>query len=176
MNLVLSVALNGTKSSYMISFRIAILLVSTDILVEQRKVHMGAHDCNPLLLMQFLPKLDLRLLANPFDDLPDALEVSEAEYAAHHFPKVYYQENSIRIFCRGPATKCLLFCHVFEAWLSECEQQYSGMIHTFDEQPFAAVQIDDGEALTQEEPDPLLSPQPVVRIVRHAANFSTGSA
>ncbi|KAI2492214.1 HD domain [Fragilaria crotonensis] len=134
-------------------------LVRNDVLVERRKIHMGAKDCNPLLLMRFLPKRDLRLLVNPFDDLPEALEASPAEYAAH-LPKVY-QENSIRIFCRGSETKCQLLCHVFEAWVSECEQQYTGMIHTFDEQPFAAVQIDDAEALTQEEPDPMLSPQPL---------------
>ena len=59
--------------------------------------------------------------------------------------------------------------------MSECEQQYTGMIHTFDEQPFAAVQIDDAEALTQEEPDPLLSPQPVVRNIQDT-RLSTGSA
>ena len=148
-------------------------LERNDVLVERRKIHMGANDCNPLLLMRFLPKRDLRLLVKPFNELPEALEALAAEFAAH-LPKVY-QENSIRIFCRGSETKCQLLCHVFEAWLSECEQQYTGMIHTFDEQPFAAVQIDDAEALTQEEPDPLLSPQPVVRNIQDT-RLSTGSA
>lgn len=147
-----------------------------DILVERRKIHMGAKDSNPLLLMRFLYKRDLRLISKPVEELPEAHETTEVEYAAH-LPKEY-QENSIRVFCRGSQIKCQLLGHVFENWLSECELQYSGAIRTFDEQPTAHIQVDDSDVLTQEqeEPDPMLSPQPVLRTNDHDANFSTGSA
>jgi deoxynucleoside triphosphate triphosphohydrolase SAMHD1 len=133
-----------------------VILELDDILVEKRTIHMGANESNPLLLMRFLPKRDLNLLAKSVDQLPEAFAVMESQFSAH-LPKIY-QEHSIRVFCRGSQPKCQLLSHVVQAWITECEQQDSGDLQTFVDEPNGAVHIDDSEALTQEGSDLMLSP------------------
>jgi HD superfamily phosphohydrolase len=160
----------------------AVALDPEDFIVEKRKIHMGAKEDDPLLLMRFLPKRNLRLLTRPVEDLPEALEVAEEEYSAH-VPKAT-QENCVRVFCRGPPKKCELVSHTFEQWLSECESQYSGAIQTYDEGPYDEEpprepdEIPDcDQYMTQEDaPDDLLSPIPSAQYNIHNADLSTGNA
>lgn len=141
------------------------MLEREDIMAECRSIHMGAGEANPLNRMRFLPRHQLRFVTRErLDELPEARELPEENFNAH-LPRSV-QENSIRAFCRsGSKDKCELLGQVFHLWEDHCEQQYSGGIQTFDEQPG-----DSDEpafiALTQEEepgsPVPeWLSPEPV---------------
>jgi hypothetical protein len=87
-----------------------------DILVHKCNIHHGSKDRNPLLQMRFLEKHQLRKLALPMDQLPEATAIQESRYDAR-FPR-NFAERSLRIYSRE-SRKQKLVRHVFEQWYAE---------------------------------------------------------
>ena len=88
-------------------------LQADDIIVEKRIIHHGLKENNPVSLMRFLPKSNLREInAENVQSLPIAREVSESSYDGH-IPRRML-DKTIRVFCRDPnPSKVDLLHHAF---------------------------------------------------------------
>jgi HD superfamily phosphohydrolase len=127
-----------------------IYLEDDDFIVEKNKIHHGKKTINPVMLMRFLPKRELRSLTSPVNKLPMAYQTKNLNYGN---TPVVMQEESIRVFCRGDNEKLDLLRHVFELWEHAMDSEIQitaddSSNSDFDEQ-------DEPVALTQES---LMSP------------------
>lgn len=122
-----------------------ICLDDDDVIVEKNRINHGKGQKNPVMLMRFLPKRELRWLTRPVDQLPIAHPPSNSNNGN---TPVVMQEESIRVYCRGDSEKLDLLSHVFSLWEQEMDAE---MLITADDSANSdSDERDEPVTLTQE--------------------------
>lgn len=89
-----------------------VTLSQDDIIVEKCDIHHGCGSKDPVAFCRFLPKDRLVELRKQVQDLPEAKAACGFDYTK---PCVF-QNNSIRVFCRGSPEQVQLLTAVFMQW------------------------------------------------------------